>query len=196
VTERQPGSDPIGELQRWLIRSGARSVTRQVGDQVRTALGGSGSTHGDVWENATADYESPECQWCPICRARRRLRESGPGLSSTVAAAGDAVSVVLQDAAAAFETAVAAAGRQARPRDEAPVSSEVWDEATDEPARPLPRIVPDPPAGTAEPPTAAGLAEPPTAAEHPTGPTGVAGPPVEPSPEPDHGPSTPPGPGE
>jgi hypothetical protein len=189
VTERQPGSDPIGELQRWLIRSGARSVTRQVGDQVRTALGGSG-THGDVWENATADYESPECQWCPICRARRRLRESGPGLSSTVAAAGDAVSVVLQDAAAAFEAAVAAAGRQARPRDEAPVSSEVWDEATDEPARPLPRIVPDPPAGTADP------AGPTTAAGDPAGPTGLAEPPAEPSPEPGHGPSTPPGPGE
>ena len=133
MTERQSGSDPIGELQRWLVRSGARSVSRQLGDQVRTALGGGGnSTHGDVWESATADHEAPECQWCPICRARRRLRESGPGLSSTVAAAGDAVSVVLQDAAAAFEAAVAAAGRQARPKDEAPVSSEVWDEATDD----------------------------------------------------------------
>ena len=150
MTERQPGSDPIGELQRWLVRSGARSVSRQLGDQVRTVLGGSSSAHGDVWESATADHEAPECQWCPICRARRRLRESGPGLSSTFSAAGDAVSVVLQDAAAAFEAAVAAAGRQARPRDEAPVSSEVWDEATDE-ARPLPRIVPDPPAGTAGP---------------------------------------------
>jgi hypothetical protein len=171
VTERQSGSDPIGELQRWLVRSGARSVSRQLGDQVRTALGGGGgnSTHGDVWESATADHEAPECQWCPICRARRRLRDSGPGLSSTVAAAGDAVSVVLQDAAAAFEAAVAAAGRQARPKDEAPVSSEVWDEATDEPARPLPRIVPDPPAG-------------------PAGPAEQAGP--------DSGPSVPPGPGE
>ena len=133
MTERQPGSDPIGELQRWLVRSGARSVSRQLGDQVRTVLGGSSSSaHGDVWESATADHEAPECQWCPICRARRRLRESGPGLSSTFSAAGDAVSVVLQDAAAAFEAAVAAAGRQARPRDEAPVSSEVWDEATDD----------------------------------------------------------------
>ncbi len=131
MTERQPGSDPIGELQRWLVRSGARSVSRQLGDQVRTALGG--STRGDVWENATADYESPECQWCPICRARRRLRESGPGLSSSVAAAGGAVSTVLQDAAAAFEAAVAAAGRQARPRDEAPASGGVWDEVTEEP---------------------------------------------------------------
>ena len=132
MTERQPGSDPIGELQRWLIRSGARSVTRELGDQVRTVLGG--NTHGDVWENATADQEAPECQWCPICRARRRLRDSGPGLTSAVAAAGDAVSVVLQDAAAAFESAVAAAGRQARPRDDAPSSGEVWDEVTDEPA--------------------------------------------------------------
>ena len=175
MTERQPGSDPIGELQRWLLRSGARSVTRQLGDQVRTALGG-GNTHGDVWESATADYEAPECQWCPICRARRRLRESGPGLSSSLAAAGDAVSVVLQDAAAAFEAAVATAARQARPRDEAPASGTVWDEATEPPAsgavwdeatdppgngavwdeateppaRPLPpRLVADPPATTA-----------------------------------------------
>ena len=140
MTERQPGSDPIGELQRWLVRSGARSVTRQLGDQVRTALGG-GNTHGDVWESATADHEAPECQWCPICRARRRLRESGPGLSSSLAAAGDAVSVVLQDAATAFEAAVAAAARQARPRDEAPASGAVWDEATEPAARPRPRIV-------------------------------------------------------
>ena len=148
MTERQPGSDPIGELQRWLVRSGARSVTRQLGDQVRTALGG-GNTHGDVWESATADHEAPECQWCPICRARRRLRESGPGLSSSLAAAGDAVSVVLQDAATAFEAAVAAAARQARPRDDAtepPPSAAVWDEATAPSARPRPRIVADPPA--------------------------------------------------
>ncbi len=185
MTERQPGSDPIGELQRWLIRSGARSVTRQVGDQVRTALGG--SSRADVWESATADHEAPECQWCPICRARRRLRESGPGLSSSVAAAGDAVSVVLQDAAAAFEAAVAAAGRQARPRDDAPASGAVWDEATGPPARPLPRIVPDPAAGPAEtagaaqPPGAAGTAEP----QEPAGPSdpwaATADPPTRPA---------------
>lgn len=181
MTERQPGSDPIGELQRWLVRSGARSVSRGLGSQVRTALGGGRNAQGDVWENATADYESPECQWCPICRARRRLRESGPGLSSTVAAAGDAVSVVLQDAAAAFEAAVAAAGRQARPRDEAPASGAVWDEATDEPARPLPRIVPGPPAGVAEPAEAAGAA---AGAAEPAGP------------DPDPGPPAPSGPGE
>jgi hypothetical protein len=200
VTERQPGSDPIGELQRWLVRSGARGVTRGLGDQVRTALGG--NTHGDVWENATADNEAPECQWCPICRARRRLRDSGPGLSSAVAAAGDAVSVVMQDAAAAFEAAVAAAGRQARPRDDAPATGAVWDEATDEPARPRPRVLPDPPAWPDEPgepssaadpwAQAAGQAEPPARAGEQPGPQARAG---ETS-ERDPGPVEPPGPGE
>ena len=194
MTERQPGSDPIGELQRWLVRSGARSVTRQLGDQVRTALGG--STRADVWESATADHEAPECQWCPICRARRRLRESGPGLSSSVAAAGDAVSVVLQDAAAAFEAAVAAAGRQARPRDDSPASGTVWDEATGPPARPLPRIVPDRPA---RPAGTAGAALPPETAEpeEPAGPSdpwaATADPPTRP-PTTDPGPARPAGP--
>jgi hypothetical protein len=210
VTERQPGSDPIGELQRWLVRSGARSVTRELGDQVRTVLGG--STHGDVWENATAANEAPECQWCPICRARRKFRDSGPGLSSAVAAAGDAVSVVMQDAAAAFEAAVAAAGRQARPRDDAPATGAVWDEATDEPARPRPRVLPDPPAWPDEPgepssaadpwAQAAGQAEPPARAWGHAEPPARAGEQPEPqaqageTSEPDPGPVKPPGPAE
>jgi xanthine/CO dehydrogenase XdhC/CoxF family maturation factor len=190
VTERQPGSDPIGELQRWLVRSGARSVTRELGDQVRTVLGG--STHGDVWENATAANEAPECQWCPICRARRKFRDSGPGLSSAVAAAGDAVSVVMQDAAAAFEAAVAAAGRQARPRDDAPATGAVWDEATDEPARPRPRVLLDPPARPDEPGGPSSLADPWAQAADQADPSAQAAKTAEPDP----GPSTPPSPGE
>jgi len=75
----------------------------------------------------------------------------GPGLSSAVSAAGDAVSVVLQDAAAAFEAAVAAADGRPGPRDDAPATGAVLDEATDEPARPRPRILPDPPAWPDEP---------------------------------------------
>ena len=131
---KQSGNDPIGDLQRWLVRSGARSVSRQLSGQIRTALGGGKQSTADVWETATSD-EAPECAWCPICRARRRLRESGPGLSSGVAAAADAVGTVMQDAMSAFEAAVAAAGRPARPQDTAaPPAGEVWDEATDEPA--------------------------------------------------------------
>jgi hypothetical protein len=165
-------------------------VTRGLGDQVRTALGG--NTNGDVWESATADHEAPECQWCPICRARRKLRDSGPGLSSAVSAAGDAVSVVLQDAAAAFEAAVAAAGRQARPRDDAPATGAVWDEATDEPARPRPRILPDPPAWPDEPGASSIPADPWAQAGDQAKPSAQAGETAEP----DSGPSTPPSPGE
>ena len=107
---RQSGNDPVGDLQRWLVRSGARSVTRQLGGQIRTALGGGKQSTANVWETATSEAdEAPECAWCPICRARRRLRESGPGLSSGVAAAADAVGTVMQDAMSAFEAAVAAA---------------------------------------------------------------------------------------
>ena len=134
---RQSGSDPIGDLQRWLVRSGARSVTRQMRGQIRTALGGGKQqSTANVWETATSEAdEAPECAWCPICRARRRLRDSGPGLSSGVSAAADAVGAVMQDAMSAFEAAVAAAGRPARPQDTtAPQAGEVWDEATDEPA--------------------------------------------------------------
>jgi hypothetical protein len=131
---RQPASDLIGEVQRWLVRSGARGVSRGLNDQIRTALRGGG--HADVWETATADEEPPECAWCPICRARRRLRESGPGLASHVAAATDAVGVMMQDAMSAFEAAVGAAGRQARPRPGSQSSSEVWDTATEEAGTP------------------------------------------------------------
>lgn len=111
---RQPASDLVGDVQRWLLRTSARGVSRGLNDQIRTALRGGG--HGDVWETATADEEPPECAWCPICRARRRLWESGPGLASHVAAATDAVGVVMQDAVSAFEAAVAAAAGPAAVR--------------------------------------------------------------------------------
>ena len=168
---KQQGSDPVGEFQRWLVRSGARSVTRQVRGQIRTALGGGRPPTTDVWEAATSEYdEAPECAWCPICRARRRLRESGPGLSSGVAAAADAVGVVMQDAMSAFEAAVtAAAGRQTRPRPApAQPSGEVWDEATDGPAAAGESAASggsasaawpkQPPAGTAKPAASSGSA--------------------------------------
>jgi hypothetical protein len=145
VTEpsKQSGSDPIGDLQRWLVRSGARSVTRQMSGQIRTALGGRKQSTANVWETATTESdESPECPWCPHCRARRLARESGPGLGAGVAAAADAVGVVMRDAMSAFEALVAAAGQQTKPRDTtaqppdttAEPPGEVWDEATDEPA--------------------------------------------------------------
>jgi hypothetical protein len=112
VTEepRQPGTDLIGEFQRWVFRSGARGMTRGVSGQIRSALGRSQGS-GDVWERATTlpQDEAPECAWCPVCRAARRLNESGPGLSSQMAAATDAFATVAQDAMSMFEAAMAAA---------------------------------------------------------------------------------------
>jgi len=127
------GQDPIGDFQRWLVRSGARSVSREVSDQIRSMLGVGGGP-ADVWSRATAPPvdEAPECAWCPICRAARVLRESGPGVSSQMAAAGEAVGVLARDAMSVFESAVAATGRAARAgagQEQAP-SSSVWADVT------------------------------------------------------------------
>ena len=111
---RQLGADLAGEVQRWLIRSGARSVRREFGEQVRRTLGGGREEPADVWGTATTEpppdesLDSPECAWCPICRGARRIRESGPGLGSQLAGASDAVASAVQEALAAFDAVLSA----------------------------------------------------------------------------------------
>ena len=127
------GQDPIGDFQRWLVRSGARSVSREVSDQIRSMLGRSAAP-ADVWTKATAPPadEAPECAWCPICRAARVLRESGPGVGSQMAAAGGAVGALARDAVSVVESALAATGRAAKAgtgQGPAP-SSSVWADMT------------------------------------------------------------------
>jgi hypothetical protein len=127
------GQDPIGDFQRWLVRSGARSVSREFNDQIRSMLGVGGGP-ADVWARATAPPadEAPECAWCPICRAARVLRETGPGVSSQMAAAGEAVGVLARDAMSVVESALAATGRAAKTgagQEQAP-SSSVWADVT------------------------------------------------------------------
>jgi len=127
------GQDPIGDFQRWLVRSGARSVSREVSDQIRSMLGHSAGP-ADVWTRATAPPadEAPECAWCPICRAARVLRESGPGVGSQMAAAGGAVGALARDAVSVVESALAATGRAAKAgtgQGSAP-SSSVWADVT------------------------------------------------------------------
>ena len=111
----QPGgsNDLIGDFQRWLLRSGARGMSRELADQVRAALGKNQST-GDVWETATTQpvpADAPECAWCPLCRAARIVREAKPGRDKRVAAVGDALTTVVQDAVSVLEAALAATGR-------------------------------------------------------------------------------------
>jgi hypothetical protein len=109
------GGDPLGDFQRWLMRAGARSVKNDLTGQMRRAIG-QDRPKADVWDTATtlplAEDEAPECAWCPVCRAARRMRENrqgtGAGLSSQLAGAGDALAAVVQEAYSAFESAMKA----------------------------------------------------------------------------------------
>jgi hypothetical protein len=107
---REQGSDPVGDFQRWLLRSGARGFGREVRGNLRKTFGYGDAGPDDVWESAVdepEDGEPPECEWCPLCRAARKLRDSGPGLSSHLSSAGDIFATVVQGAAEAFEAAIA-----------------------------------------------------------------------------------------
>ena len=113
MTDPGGSNDLIGDFQRWLLRSGARGMSRELADQVRAALGKNQST-GDVWETATTQpvpADAPECAWCPLCRAARVVREAKPGRDKRVAAVGDAVTTVVQDAVSVLAAALAATGR-------------------------------------------------------------------------------------
>jgi hypothetical protein len=109
------GNDLIGDFQRWLLRAGARGMSRELTDQVRAALGKTQQqTSGDVWKTATtepAPGEAPECAWCPLCRAARLVREAKPTRDTRVAAVGDALTTVVQDAVSVLEAALAATSR-------------------------------------------------------------------------------------
>ena len=119
----EPGSDPIADFQRWLMKAGARSLGRDVASKVRSTMGGGSSSgkRAGVWETATTEPpgdEPPECQWCPICRAARRYRESGgtdSGLGSQLAGVGDVLAGLTRDAFGIFEAAMRASQRQAGP---------------------------------------------------------------------------------
>jgi hypothetical protein len=98
-----PGGDLLTGLQRWLIRSSAKSMKRELSDQVRKSIGPGRADAGDTWGVATTEIppdlgESPECAWCPICRAARRMRESGPGLGTQLSGVSEAVASAVQDA--------------------------------------------------------------------------------------------------
>ncbi len=116
-----PGADLLAGFQRWLIRSGTRSMRRELTGQFRRTFSGSSAT-ADVWDTATTEpppemHEAPECAWCPICQAARRIRESGPGLGGQLAGVGDAVATAVQEALSAFESVLSQprGGRSPRP---------------------------------------------------------------------------------
>ncbi len=108
-------ADFASEVQRWLIRASARSMRDEVGDQVRKALGGRpGRAPGadDVWAAATseppgAQDEPPECEWCPVCRAARRISRTRQGAGGGQAGAGPRLGDAADVMAAAVREALA-----------------------------------------------------------------------------------------
>ena len=108
------GVDVFGDLQRWFIRQSAKNMRKEISGQVRRTLGGGSRPTSDVWDTATNEIppevgESPECQWCPICRAARRMRDSGPGIGGQITGAGDVVASAVQDAIGALDSLLAKA---------------------------------------------------------------------------------------
>jgi len=113
-----PGSDPVGDFQRWLMRTGAKSIGRDVASRVRSTIGGGGGAkQGDVWDTATTEELTdgpPECEWCPICRAARRYRDSGgssANLGGQFAGVGDTLAGLTRDAFGLFDAAMRASQR-------------------------------------------------------------------------------------
>jgi hypothetical protein len=97
-------------------------MRKEISGQVRRTFGG-GERPGasEVWDTATNEIppevgESPECQWCPICRAARRMRDSGPGLGGQLSGAGDAVASAVQDAVSALDSILGKAGGNSQQR--------------------------------------------------------------------------------
>jgi hypothetical protein len=136
------GADMLTDFQRWLLRSGAKSMRKELTGQVRRTLGGGRASSADVWDTATNEIppevgESPECQWCPICRAARRMRDSGPNLGDQLSSAGDVVASAVADALRTFDsvitktTGTAGPGTRPAPRDDWAAGSEGWDAARD-----------------------------------------------------------------
>ena len=120
----EQGSDPVGDFQRWLMKAGARSIGREVAGRVKStfggvATGGGSSKKADVWDTATTEEvtdEPPECQWCPICRAARRYKESGgSGSPSQFTGVGDTLAGLTRDAFSLFDAALRTAQRPVPP---------------------------------------------------------------------------------
>jgi hypothetical protein len=180
VTEddRVPRRDPVYEFQRWLMRNGAKSVGRELKGTVSRTFRGNRQEPGDIWETATSEPppnvgEAPECAWCPVCRAARRFRDSGPGLASHMAGAGDALLSVAQDTLAAFEATLSARSPSGP---KSPAGTGWPGEPDGHPADTASTPAPPPP--TASAPAAPPPTGPRTAPAGPPAPTAAGPPPV------------------
>ena len=102
------------------MKAGAKSIGREVAGRVKSTFGGGGGAKDpdDVWDTATTEEptdEPPECQWCPICRAARRYRDSGGAGAGAgqFAGVGDTLAGLTRDAFSLFDAALRQAQRPA-----------------------------------------------------------------------------------
>jgi hypothetical protein len=103
-------------------------VRRELTGQIRRTFSGNSPASSDVWDTATTEppqdaHEAPECAWCPICQAARRIRESGPGLGGQLAGVGDAVATAVQEALSAFDSVLSMRPRPETSRPSRPASA-------------------------------------------------------------------------
>jgi hypothetical protein len=129
------------EIQRWLIRTSARNMRDELGDQVKKAFRGSGEDQGDTWATATTEPpdaadEAPECAWCPLCRAARLIAQGRSGAQSRggprLSDAADTVAGAVRDAFASLDSILSyRPGEPPPPRSESP-------RPEPEPQRPVP----------------------------------------------------------
>lgn len=100
------------EIQRWLIRTSARNMRNELGDQVKKAFRGSGEDSADTWATATTEPphaagEAPECAWCPLCRAARLIAQARAGADSRGGPSGPRLSDAADVMAGAMRDAFA-----------------------------------------------------------------------------------------
>ncbi len=84
----------------------------ELGGQVRKALRGPEPERGDPWATATTEPpdaagEAPECAWCPVCRAARRISQSRSGQDARggpkLTDAADVMAAAVKDALAGLD---------------------------------------------------------------------------------------------
>ena len=140
-----PRPDPIGDFQRWLMKSGAKGLGREVRGNLRKTFGRPSGE--DVWSQATREEpdEPPECEWCPICRAARKYRDStGPGVGGHLTGAGDAFASVVSDAFSAVESALSVVRTPSAPKTPSGSPAPSGPGAPARPATPLARSAAQP----------------------------------------------------
>lgn len=102
------------EVQRWLIRTSAKNMRDELGGQVRSAFRRQDGKTPDVWAKATTEpprvgAEAPECAWCPVCRAARRVAEARAtggerGAAAALADVSDVLTGAVRDVLAGLDS--------------------------------------------------------------------------------------------